>query len=152
MDKLHRFAKKFIKTRCFANLKVRQSKENSFEFNRNIIRLNLRDDDDLGFMRHLRECHRCKFRNISSMLWTILHEVGHYATQNNLTLEEEEESYEIKAICAVVPSRIAEKSTKIQDLYFNTPIEWEATEWAIRWVFKNYCLARYYSKRLEALR
>ena len=74
MDRLHRFAKSFIDF-YFPDfdIRVRQSRENSADYEKNIIRLNLRDDEDFGFMRHLHEVHGFKLSDtlISPMMWTI---------------------------------------------------------------------------------
>lgn len=149
MDKLHKYAKNFINF-YFPNLgvRVRQSKENSADYEKRILRLNLRDDEDFGFMRHLRESHCCELSCISSMIWTILHEVGHFVTIDEISDEDYETSLSIKAYLSVVD---IENDTTLQDEYFNTPTEWKATEWAIEWVVKNFDDAYHASKELKRL-
>lgn len=150
MDKLHRYARNFIKTH-FDGLKVKQSNENSYEYKKDIIRLNLRDDDDFGFLRHLRETHGCQKLNDKLMLWTILHEVGHYMTQDDITEEEYAVDMATKAICAVISKETAELKN-VQNMYFDAPSEWHATEWAVEWVEDNYEEASKIAKELESLR
>lgn len=153
MDRLHRFAKSFIDF-YFPdfNLRVRQSRENSADYEKNIIRLNLRDTEDYGFMRHLHEVHGFKLSDtpISPMLWTILHEVGHFATIDEIPPQDYDEAISTKALLTLYGEEI-KTNTALQDTYFNTITEWEATEWAIKWVKTHFDEASLASEAMQRL-
>lgn len=97
---------------CFAN--------NTLYYNFNII--------DMGFLRHMRECHKWE-PQFSLMLYCILHELGHYYTQDCI----DENEIETRAYCAVLPIECVLTRPDIQNLYFNLESEFEATEWAIEY-------------------
>ena len=154
MDKLHKTAKDIITliTSDFdMNIRVRHSHENSADYERSIIRLNLRDDEDFGFMRNLREQHNCHLDCISPMMWTILHEIGHFMTIDEIPEADYEEALETKALLAIYGDKI-KTNTILQDVYFSTETEWQATEWAISYTRKHYVMVLEFSKCLEALR
>ena len=103
--------------------------------------------DDRGFMRHIVETHDfAQAYDYSLMLWSILHELGHYFTGDDGWVDEEEANQYL--VCSLVPSEIAD-DPKIQDLYFNIPSEYEATEWAIDWVKANPELATRFNNMLK---
>lgn len=157
MDKLHKLAKSII-SYLFATyndfdevVRVRQSHENSADYEHNIIRLNLRDDEDFGFMRHLRECHSCELNGVSPMLWTILHEVGHFMTANEIPPQDYDEAISTKVLLTLYGDKI-KTDENLQNLYFNTATEWAATEWAVNYTENFYEEALVFSRELEALR
>ena len=100
------------------------------------IYLNLDGNEpDLGFIRHLREVH--KERNaytIDESLWAVLHEIGHYMMVDDLDEGWEDEEAPVRAVCAMLSTEQVASSERLQDLYFNLPSEWEATEWAVETV------------------
>lgn len=153
MDRLHRFAKSFIDFYFPSfDLRVRQSRENSADYEKNIIRLNLRDTEDYGFMRHLHEVHGFKLSDtlISPMMWTILHEVGHFATIDEIPPQDYEEAISTKALLTVYGEEI-KTNHFLQDMYFDTATEWEATEWAIKWVKSHFMDAYHATKTMQRL-
>ena len=81
---------------------------------------------DMGFLRHMRECHEWE-PQFSEMLYSILHELGHYYTQDCIDSNE----LEIRSICALTPVEEMLVNEELQNLYFNLDSEFEATEWAI---------------------
>jgi len=101
-----------------------------FEWDTNTIYYDRNDDpQDVGFMRHLREKHF--FPNperYSHRLWSILHELGHYFNPD------EEEDTISKAICALLPLDFAQTTPTLQDMYYDSPDEFAATEWACDWI------------------
>ena len=98
---------------------------------------------DLGFMRHLREFHFFETpETYSTELWTILHELGHYFNPD------EEEDYDGKDECAFTSIEEAIKRPDLQNIYYNSPDEFAATEWAIEWINDHPKLAEWFSKRL----
>lgn len=106
-----------------------------FDGDTDTININLNElNQDYGFMRHLREVHKCNFWDkYSPLLWTILHEVGHYYTLDDYDSEAEEGE-------RIILSLVNEKGLQnpmVQDRYFNLPSEWGATEWAIHFVEDN---------------
>lgn len=95
---------------------------------------------DLGFQRHLREQHLFeKPEQFSIGLWSILHELGHYFNPD------EEVDENAKALCAMVSVEVAANSPYIQDMYYNSPDEFAATEWACDWIMKHKILAYLFS-------
>jgi hypothetical protein len=103
--------------------------------------------DDRGFMRHIVETHDfAQAYDYSLMLWSVLHELGHYFTGDDGWVDEEEANQYL--VCSLVPSEIAD-DPKIQDLYFNIPSEYEATEWAIDWIKANPELATRFNNMLK---
>lgn len=157
MDKLYLYARKIVKSLYGNDIKVRKSKESAFNYTTNILELNLRDDaddnDDLGFYRHLRCAHRCKMAyTLSPMIWTILHELGHYETQDDYGDKDYNVGLGIKGLLALCTYDTMTNSKELQDLYYNTKEEWLATEWAIRFVRKNKKLVKEWSEKLESLR
>ena len=117
-----------------ADVKITFSKSGWWYDNeREVINVDLTDFNDMGFMRHLNEVHKCEFAyEYSLTLWSILHEIGHYYTLDDV--EEDDEDDRIALM--LTTSKIA-NNKKIQDRYFNMPSEWTATEWAIQFIKNN---------------
>jgi len=106
-----------------------------FETATNTINIDYTDIDDCGFRRHLKEVHKCDFTyDYSLMLWTILHEIGHYETEWEL-LENQAEA-ELRFLLSLADETDVH-NTAIQDKYYNLTAEWCATEWAIEWIKDN---------------
>ena len=95
------------------------------------IYIDPKDTKDCGFLRHLKKVHGYK-NNYSLMVWSVLHEIGHYHTLDYCEIDEF-----TRALIGLISPEEAEKSEKIQDAYFNLEEEWEATEWAIEYA-KNH--------------
>lgn len=112
----------------------------------NRININLSQTDDCGFLRHLKEFHNCPYANeIHLALWSILHEIGHYETENDV--EEYDEDYETRIYLMLTDKRVR-NNPLIQNKYFNLPAEFMATEWAKEWVDENFSLAKKMSEML----
>lgn len=117
--------------------------ESSFEWSTDTIYLNLDENCD-GFMRHLRtEHHINDYWRINKIIWQVLHEIGHYYTLD--FIEEDDEIFE-RAVCSLIDKDTAENNRKIQDIYFNLNKEWEATEWAIRYVKQHFTKCKFFNK------
>lgn len=151
MDNLHTYAAAIVRATA-PDLFVEQSDENSYEYAEDLVRLNLRDDEDYGFMRHLREVHGYDNAEISPMLWTILHEIGHAETCDDYSDREYEKGLKVKMNLACLPLEQVHTDPQLQDLYFNTAEEWYATEWAIDFVKKHLKKCKRWSEKLEALK
>ena len=151
MDKLHTLAASIVAA-LDDELFVEQADENSFEYAESLIRLNLRDENDGGFMRHLREVHGYDNEKISPMLWTILHEVGHNETEDEYTDKEYADGLQVKMRLACLPLEWVYADPDLQDAYFNTTEEWLATEWAIDYVKSHPRKCAKWSRQLEALK
>lgn len=94
--------------------------------------------DGCGFMRHLREVHGyINADQYSLALWTLLHEIGHY-----YTIDYAEDNLIVRAICRLTSYEEASKNPKLQDIYYNIENEWEATEWAIKWIDSHKKIAK----------
>lgn len=110
----------------------------NFATGTNTVNVAINDTEDCGFIRHLTEIHKCKFANKFSLtLWSILHEIGHYETEDFVDFDEEMDD----RIMLYLTEDTVKTNKKIQDKYFNLPSEWEATEWAIWWITENWELA-----------
>ena len=116
-----------------ADVKVTFSKSGWWYDNeREVINVDLTDFNDMGFMRHLHEVHKCEFAyEYSLTLWSILHEIGHYYTLDDIEDDEDD-----RIALMLTTSEIADNE-KVQDRYFNMPSEWVATEWAINFIKHN---------------
>ena len=99
-----------------------------------------RNPFDKCFTRHMREKHSFPSADkYSFRLWSILHELGHYYNDD---VEEDEWA---KAFCAVVPKEAALIDDDIQNMYYDSPDEFAATEWAIEWVEEHPIAAKIFS-------
>lgn len=117
----------FIKT-INPRIKIKYDEDMfAFCFTNNTLYYNF-DIIDMGFMRHMRECHKWE-PQFSVMLYSLLHELGHYYMQDCI----DENEIETRAYCALFPVECVLKRPDIQDLYFNLESEFEATEWAIEY-------------------
>lgn len=124
---------------------IRKTKEGcAFEWETNTIYYNKAQDPfDVGFIRHLKEKHY--FENPEQYaipLWSLLHELGHYF------YPDEEEDLVSKTICALLPYELAVESKTLQDMYYDSPDEYAATEWAIDWIVTHPKLASLFSALL----
>ena len=128
-------------------LRVKFSDTTEYDHTHEIVYLAPHDfKEDLGFMRHLREVHKCKWADkINVVLWATMHEVGHYYTLDDC----EEDDYEVRAACAMVSTEEAAASIAIQDRYYNLESEWAATEWAIQYIKKNKAKFIELSRKIE---
>jgi hypothetical protein len=99
-------------------------KNNTLYYNFNLI--------DMGFLRHMRECHK-REPQFGLMLYSLLHELGHYYMQDCIS----EDEIETRAYCALLPVDFVLERPEIQNLYFNLESEFEATEWAIQYTIKH---------------
>lgn len=106
-----------------------------YEYVTDIISVDPEPQADDGFLRHLAEVHKCGFAyDYPLILWTILHEVGHYYTLEDVICDDE---IETRVLCATVPLEVARDNERIRNMYYNLPSEWEATEWAIDFIAEN---------------
>lgn len=102
-------------------------------------------EDECGFLRNLREVHGCKeWNDVEIAVWSLLHEIGHYHT-----FEYTMDDAFTRAFCAIIPLEAAMSDPSIQDMYFEIESEYEATEWAIDWVQKNFWRSRLLNKLLR---
>lgn len=135
------FAKLLVKM-IAPRVRVRKSREGcEFEFGTSTLFYDDRQTaEDVGFMRHLAEKHHFpEGKRYSDRLWSILHELGHYYNPDA------ECDFNGKALCAVLCADLAKTSRTLQNLYYDSPDEFEATEWAIDWITRHPVLARIYS-------
>lgn len=126
------------------HVKADEGNGTEFEWDTNTIYYDREDSPfDLGFARHLREKHFFEHpEEYSNQLWSLLHELGHYFYQD------EEEDLEAKAICALMPQELVIDNPELQNLYYDSPDEFVATEWAIDWIVGHPKLAKWFSKIL----
>lgn len=104
--------------------------------------------DDCGFMRHIKEEHKfSEAFDYSINLWGVLHELGHYFTSDDGYISNEEAMQ--YAICSMIPREVADQNPSIQNVYFDIPCEYKATEWAINWIKSHKKLAKFYNKLVK---
>lgn len=125
-------------------VRVRHSDEGcEYEFDTNTIYYDpTQNPQDVGFLRHIAEKHN--FPNpeqFSIHLWSVLHELGHH-------FNPDETDEWAKVVCAIVDYEDAIKSKAVQDLYYDSPDEFAATEWACAWIENHPKLATLFSKLL----
>jgi hypothetical protein len=117
----------FIKT-INPRIKIKYDEDMfAFCFTNNTLYYNF-DIIDMGFLRHMRECHKWE-PQFSVMLYSLLHELGHYYMQDCI----DENELEIRSMCALLPVETVLENIEIQNTYFNLESEFEATEWAIEY-------------------
>lgn len=123
----------------------RTDEDTEFEWNTNTIYYNPAEDpQDAGFARHIEQKHLFPNPKQYSMhLWTLLHELGHYFNPDEAV------DIESKAICAILPREMAEECERIQNMYYDSPDEFAATEWACSWVEHHRLLARFFTALLR---
>ena len=117
-----------------------------YEYETDIINIDAFPKDDMGFLRHLEEVHKCKFaKDFPFVLWTLLHELGHYFTLDDIDTDED---LFTRVLCSIVSKSVADEVPNVQDLYYNIPSEWVATEWAIEFITDNWELCTEIAKEL----
>ena len=117
----------FVKT-INPRIRIKYKKDTfAFCFTNNTLYYNF-DLIDMGFLRHMRECHYWE-PQFGLMIYSLLHELGHYYMQDCV----DEDEMETRAYCALLPFEYVMQRPDIQDLYFNLESEFEATEWAIEY-------------------
>ena len=100
------------------------------------------------FLAHLEEVHNCvAAHNFSARLWTLLHEIGHHFTLDEIDVEDE---FTTRAMLSVisVPTDTQTKHNAFYQ-YFDLPSEYEATEWAAAYVENNYDKCIYFDRLLN---
>lgn len=114
-------------------LSLKEGETTELDWATDTIYLNLDGSEpDLGFRRHLCEKHReHNAYTVDELIWSVLHEIGHYMTVDDLCEGWEEEEAPVRAVCAMLSTEQVAASERLQDLYFDLPSEWEATEWAV---------------------
>jgi len=91
----------------------------------------IRHEGDLfGFLRHIEEWHffnpfrLMHIENYPFAMWAILHEIGHIALHP--------QEFSNGLVIAALASDMEDPN--VQDWYYNTDREYEATEWALDWI------------------
>lgn len=131
-------AKLFIKTiNPFIKVNPYYGEGSAYSFTDKTIHLNLRETNgEDEFLNHLALEHKCSFVNEFPLeLWTILHELGHHYTEDDV-LNPELDYFARVAINNADPSSY-ENNQEVANAYFNLESEWRATEWAIRYAKKH---------------
>ena len=112
-------------------------------FDENLIVLNLREGAiDSQFIDHIRKSHGyARAYKISPQIWTALHEVGHIKTEGDC-----DENAEMRKFCEWANEEGALPQKTINQLWYDMPDEWAATEWAIDFVKKHYIFCKLFGK------
>lgn len=106
----------------------------------------IRHEGDLfGFLRHIDEYHFFHFFNhimctedYPFAMWAILHEIGHIALHP--------QEFSNGLVIAALASDMEDPN--VQDWYYNTDREWDATEWALDWLEAHPRKARFFGEVL----
>lgn len=145
-----RLAAKLIQPRI--KTKVSQDEGSNFDHSSDTLTIGTDLFEDYGFMAHLENVHRCDFaREYDIRLWTILHEIGHYETDEVLDDDDEEnlEDYLMVGFLQLFEDGRTYVKDDLLDMenqmYFNLPREWAATEWAIEWILLNPRKAKFFN-------
>ena len=102
------------------------------------INIDTTQPDEESFIYDIIKNHKCFYaKKIHIILWSILHEIGHYMTYE----EESEEEEKIRFECML-------NKRPIMD-YYKLNNEFIATEWAVNWVEENLDTAINFSRPLE---
>lgn len=128
----------FIKTiNPFIKVNPYYGEGSAYSFTDKTIHLNLRETNgEDEFLHHLVVEHKCSFANEFPLeLWTILHELGHHYTEDDVRNPEVDYLARV-AINNADPSSYA-SNQEVANAYFNLESEWKATEWAIRYAKKH---------------
>lgn len=104
------------------------------------------DQDDNGFMHHLKTAHHYN-NNMGLTIWTILHEIGHRFTYDDIDDETDE-------VLRLTYEHLYEEGqftmAQWQKAYYNLKSEWVATEWAINYIENHKTLCKIFNRLLEA--
>ena len=119
---------------------VKSFEGNFFDHETDTLHFDRHEGEGLGwFLRNLETAHECQFVNdIDPLMWTLLHEIGHFETAE---IVDPEEDLANRALFAITSKEQARGDKELQDLYFSMDSEWQATEWAIDWVANHHKLA-----------
>ena len=102
-----------------------------------IIYINCNDNVDMVFNHIINSHRRYEFLDYEPIIMVVLHEIGHYMIFDNLT----ENDFDEYALINLGIDLIIDENNKYQltteELnrpYFDTTIEWNATEWALDYI------------------
>lgn len=126
--------------------KVRYSYDGChYDFNNDIIYVDLDQDDD-GFIQHLKASHHYK-NEMGLTIWTILHEIGHRFTYGGID-RKRDTALRIMYKCLYKKGQISR--SEWQEAYHDLKSEWIATEWAINYIENHKTLCKIFNRLLEA--
>ena len=96
-----------------------------------------KDATDKSFIDHIINSHKFSRANeISPLIWTALHEIGHIKTDDFV-----EDNPEMRATLETLYEFGADIN-KLNKMWYELPDEWEATEWAINFVKNHFLLCK----------
>lgn len=123
--KRRRLIRKFIEE-IDPQIEVKFGKENYYDPYEYFVQICPKTDSFPSFMDHLVNTHKCSWaRDFSQITWSILHEIGHYYTD-----DPDDENDLIQ--------RIYYGLVEVEDdEYYNLESEYAATEWAIEFIENN---------------
>jgi hypothetical protein len=93
-------------------------------------------DDDIMFMEHLNKVHT-NAPILSTFIYSLLHEIGHYHTRKILNAE---------------PHELRNKANAANDncvTYFALPSEIAATAWAVEYARQHFCMLEVLQEKIE---
>lgn len=102
-----------------------------------IIYINCNDNVNMVFNHIINYHKRYEFLDYEPIIMVVLHEIGHYMVFDNLTENDFEEYALINlGIDLIIDENNKYKLTteELNRPYFDTTIEWNATEWALDYI------------------
>ena len=132
------------------HIKVRFNKYNTcYSLTEDKIYLNVLDTDDCGFIRHLCEKHFCDYANdYDILIWAMLHEIGHCETQ--YFVENDDAGY--RDLLNSINHELFQQNEALQNMYYDLPLEKEASEWAISYEYEHQDKIIFYDKIINKLK
>lgn len=107
-------------------IEVRFGEDNFYDPYEYYIQICPENDSLPSFMDHLVKSHKCSWaREFSQITWSILHEIGHYYTDE----PDDEEDIWNRVYCGLCDVT--------DDEYYNLKTEFAATEWAKKFIKNN---------------
>lgn len=133
------------------HIKVRFNKYNTcYSLTDDKLYINVLDEDDCGFIRHLKNKHYCNYAEDYDILtWAILHEIGHCETQY-FVVEDDDSGY--RDLLNRIDYDLLQQNEALQDVYYDLPLEREASEWAISYEYEHQDKIIFYDKIINKLK
>ena len=128
---------KIVKDLTDYELKFSFDENTHIDHDNEIIYINCGDDVNTVF-NHIKNFHkRFEFMEYEPIIMVVFHEIGHYMIFDDLT----EDDFDEYALINLGLDLICEENNKykltLEELnrpYFDTTIEWNATEWALDYI------------------
>ena len=133
IENIKKYANKLIPE---FEVKISRKDNTAINHAEEIIKLNP-DEDFSMVIDHMEKVHGAKFiKKYDPLFVAMLHEVGHYMTFDFID-DSEYEIYMLMVTGLQLATKEYNNFVQLSDAYFNTTVEWEATEWALNYISEN---------------